>query len=170
MVQDGIQRGYHIVSGKGLLPGRHLVEHYPEGKKIAARIERLAAGLLRRHVNSRAGNDAHSGEGIFDGSLFTGCEMIIADQLGEAEIEHLGLPILGQKDICWLDIAMNDPLTMRSAQSVRHLNRDLQQLIQFHRLAVDPLFQAFALQLLHHNERIPIVIFNFVDSADGRMI
>src|SRR5207245_3677684 len=140
------------------------------GLTTVARAERVGGGVLLRHGNSRAGNDAHSGEGIFDGSLFTGCEMIVADQLGEAEIEYLGLTALGQKDICWLDIAMNDPLAMRSAQSVRHLDCDLQQLIQFPRLAMYPLFQASAIQLLHHNERIPIVIFNFVDSADARMI
>ena len=126
--------------------------------------------MLRRHVNRRARNHAHSREGIFDGSLLTGCQLIIADQLSQAEIEHLGLPVLGEKDVCWFDIAMNDPLGMGSAQSVRHVHCYLQQLIQLHRLSVDPLLQAFALQLLHHDERTPIVIFNFVNRADGRVI
>ena len=49
-------------------------------------------------------------------------------QLGQAEIQHLGLPALGQKDIRRLEVAMNDSGVVGRFQRVGDLDRNLQDL------------------------------------------
>ena len=65
---------------------------------------------------------------------------------------------------------MHDPLGVRRHQRVRYLHADVKHFFQFHRLTADVLFQAFALELLHHDERMPVVVFYAVDSADVGMV
>jgi hypothetical protein len=89
-------------------------------------------------------------------------------QLGQPEIQHLHLPAWSQENVRRLDIAMHDPLGMRRCQCVRHLDADIKQLLRLHRMSGNALLQALALQLLHHDERMPVVIFNAVDGADVR--
>jgi hypothetical protein len=38
--------------------GQHLIQHHAERKHVAARVQRLAAGLLRRHVCDGADDDS----------------------------------------------------------------------------------------------------------------
>ena len=62
MVQDGIFENRGRVSAEGALPGRHLVENQAEGEQVGARIQLLAAHLLRRHVARGAHRRAGAGE------------------------------------------------------------------------------------------------------------
>ena len=69
---------------------------------------------------------------------------------------------------------MHDPLGMRCRQRVRHLHRDVHELLRVHRLPLgrllaNALLQALALQLLHHDEGLAFVIVDVVDRADIRM-
>ena len=43
--------------------------------------------------------------------------------LGQTEIQHLGVSALGHKDVGGLDVAMDDPLGMRGVQSIGNLYR-----------------------------------------------
>ncbi len=47
--------------------------------------------------------------------------------LGQPEIQHLGVPALGDKDVGRLDVAMDDTLGMRGVQSVGNLRRQREQ-------------------------------------------
>ena len=40
---------------------------------------------------------------------------------------------------------MNDPLSVGGGESIRYLNADIEDLVDFHRLAAHPLFQAHPL-------------------------
>ena len=59
---------------------------------------------------------------------------------------------------------------MRCRKRVRYLDPNIEQLIKVHRRPADPLLQALALQLLHHDERMSIVVLDFIDGADAGMV
>ena len=65
---------------------------------------------------------------------------------------------------------MHNPLGMRRRQRIGNLHRNVEKMLQVQRLAFDARLQALALQLLHHDERMAIVVLNVVDDADIRMI
>ena len=80
------------------------------------------------------------------------------------------MPALGDKYIRRLDVAMHDPFRVRRIQSVRHFDPDLEQPIHFHRLARDQVLQRRAVEILHHDERMPILLANLMNRANVRMV
>ena len=48
-------------------------------------------------------------------------------QLRQPEVEYLHHSLAGEKDICRLDVAMNNSLLMRSLQALAHLHPNVQQ-------------------------------------------
>ncbi len=46
---------------------------------------------------------------------------------GQPEIQHLGVPALGDKDVGRLDVAVDDTLRMRGVQAIGDLNRKREQ-------------------------------------------
>ncbi len=65
---------------------------------------------------------------------------------------------------------MNDALGVAGSQRIRHLDADVEDVLQLHRPAHHALFQADALQPLHHDEGVPVGVFNVMDGADSRMV
>ena len=115
-------------AGKGRTPGGHLEEDEPEREEIGARVDLVAAQLLRRHVGERA-----------DGRPFGGqhrpCGVRLGDgvrasdrrrRLGDAEVEQLRAPC-GQEDVRRFDVAMDDPGAVRGSERVGERKRRLEQ-------------------------------------------
>ena len=73
---------------------------------------------------------------------------------------------LGDKDVRRLDVAVNDPLCMGGVERVRDLDGKRENEFGFHRTPGDPMLQRHAIQELHGDERLPVLIVNFVDGAD----
>ena len=48
-------------------------------------------------------------------------------EFGQAEVQDLRLPATGNKDVCRLDVAMDESLLMRRVQAVGYLNGQIQQ-------------------------------------------
>ena len=59
---------------------------------------------------------------------------------------------------------------MRRRQRVRHLHRDVQQVVKIQSLAMDSLLQALAFELFHDDEGVPVVVLDVVDGADVGMV
>ncbi len=91
-------------------------------------------------------------------------------QLGKSEVEHLYLSARDQEDVCWLDVAMHNSLGMGRDQRIRYLNGDVEDLVGFHRLTRDALFEALTLEFFHYDERMSVVVLDAVDGADIRMV
>src|SRR5205085_6212138 len=127
-------------AGEGLLARGHLVEHDAEGEQIAAGIYRLAAGLLWRHVDSRAGNDADGGQRIVRARIVFGAQVV--DELGESEVEDFYLSGRGEKNVGGLDVAVDDVLGMRGHQGIGYLDGNVERLIHRHRTSGNMLLQA----------------------------
>ncbi len=61
---------------------------------------------------------------------------------------------------------MHDSFGVRRYQRFRHLYADVQHFLDAHGVPGDVLLQALAFELFHHDERMPVVVFNAVDGAD----
>jgi hypothetical protein len=67
-------------------------------------------------------------------------------QLREAEVQNLGAPILVDKDVFRLDVAMNDPFFMGCRQRLRNLNTEINRLADGQRAGGEPLAQRLPFQ------------------------
>ena len=111
------------VAAKGQRAGGHLVEHDAEGEQVGAGVEFLAARLLGRHVGDGAQWRAGAGEVlVVDGSeaerdrLRAGGDA--RGDLGEAEVENLGVAARGDEDVGGLDVAVDDALGVGGVEGV----------------------------------------------------
>ena len=58
------------------------------------------------------------------------------DELGQSEIEQLRLIAIRRKDICRLDVSMNDPASVRRVERVSDLDRQVEEFLQLDARAV----------------------------------
>ena len=151
---------------RGPRPLDHFVENQAEAPDVGAVIHGLAAGLLRRHVGGcshhdtlpRAGNRGHV-------RLRCG-----RPALGEAEIEDFHVVARPDEDVGGFDIAVDDARGVRGVQRVGDLRAHVEGCVQAQRTGGEPIFQRRALQILHDDERPPVLLADVVDGADVRVV
>ena len=61
---------------------------------------------------------------------------------------------------------MDDALGMRRVESIRELNRHIQQQLSSHRPAHDSVLQSHAIEKLHHDERLALMLPDLENRAD----
>ena len=124
--------------------GHQVIHRTAEAIQVASAVDFLAAGLLGRHVIDRAHGDAI---GRFEGRLAIGFH-----EDTEAEVEDLDLAIVGQKQIRWFDIAVDDALRVGVAEAECGLRREVDHVGRWNRpLHPQPLRQTSARHVLHHD-------------------
>ena len=97
------------------LPGEHLVHHACEAIEVTPAVQLAApGGLLRTHVRGRPHSEPGFGQPVAARGV---------DRSGDPEVAHHRVARLEQ-DILRLDVAVDDVVTVREAQGVRHLARD----------------------------------------------
>jgi hypothetical protein len=115
----------------------HLIQNRSKTEDVGAVVARQTARLLGRQVAHRAQQNAGlSLEG--QGCALLG-RMVATDQLGQSEIQDLGMPIAGDKDILRLQVAMNDAPLVSGSESARDLNAELNRPPERQALAREPL-------------------------------
>src|SRR3981081_1874660 len=77
---------------------------------------------------------------------------------------------LGHKNICRLDVAMDDSLSVRRIEGVGNFDTQRKQRIEFQRAIADTMFQRRAVEVLHDDERLAVLLADIVDGADVRMV
>src|SRR2546423_15697490 len=88
----------------------------------------------------------------------------------QSEIEHLGLIPRGDKNICRLDIAVNDALGVSRFQRIGNLYPQVKQQIEFESLFADALLERPAFQQLHGNEMPTVHLCDLINGADIGMV
>jgi len=92
-----------------------------EGKNIGPLVQGLAAHLFWRHV----ANCPHYLRRCRLSHCRQVCEeYIVWQQLGQAEVQYLGLAGFRQEQVFWLQIAMDDSLVMSCAQPESNVGRN----------------------------------------------
>ena len=77
---------------------------------------------------------------------------------------------LGDEDICRLNVAVNDPFGVRGIECVSSLDRDRQQTLRCQRAISDHVLEGHPLQVLHGNKTSALVLTDFVDGTNIRMV
>jgi hypothetical protein len=134
--------------------------------------------LLRRHVEHCPDNRPQSGalhrRSLLHGGHRDGARR--SAQLRETEVQELGVhrrragTAAYEKDVGWLEVAMDDAQPMRRVKAVCELDGDPHGEVDRERTSVEARGERFALEKRHHEvvhaERFPDV----VDPADVRVI
>ena len=150
--------------GNARLP-EHLEKHRPERPDVCAAIGFEAAGLFRAHVARCP--EHHAGLRKRDG---VGTLRVVADRLGETEVEDLDAAVGGQLDVSGLEIAMDDAALVRGVECFEDLLRDGQRDGGRHRPARDQHRQIVAADELHNERADRPGVLESVDLRDVRVI
>ncbi len=90
--------------------------------------------------------------------------------LGQTEVENLGGSARGHKDICRLDVAVDDALGMRGIERLGDVNADREQLLHLQRTIADEMLQRLAFQILHDDVGLIAFFADVINGADVGMI
>ena len=77
---------------------------------------------------------------------------------------------LGNKNVRWLDVSMDDAFRVRRVQPIGHSNRHIQQRFQFHWMPRDGVLQRLPVQKFHGNEGFAIFLTDVVNRANVWMV
>ena len=80
------------------------------------------------------------------------------------------MPSFGDKNIGRLDVAMHDALRVGRIERVGNLNRQTEQNFHLNRPSADAMLQRLAVQKLHGDECLPVMLVNLMNRADIRMV
>src|SRR5215468_109017 len=90
----------------------------------------------------------------------------LQSEFRQPEIENFCLNSIRDKDVCWLDVPMNDTFRMCGVQGSRDLDAQIEHRLNFQGFACDLVPERLPLQQFHCDEASPIRLVNFVDRAD----
>src|SRR5438552_873256 len=90
--------------------------------------------------------------------------------LGQPEVQNLGVLPVDDKDIRRLNVTVNDTLGMCCVESVGDLNSKCEHRLQLHRTVADHVLQRCAIQEFHGDERLSILLADVVNRANVGMI
>ena len=144
--------------GKGTSPVEELVEDDAERVDVRQCVDPLAPSLLGRDVVARP----EHGPGLrhaFD-----------VDRPRDAEVGHLRLPVLVQKHVLRLHVAVDEPRSCANESAARDLERELDRSrTSSGPSALDQLLQVLALDVLEDDELAPVLLAAVDDRDDVRM-
>ncbi len=98
------------------------------------------------------------------------CSLAGGGNFCQAEIEQLGLTALGDKNICGLDVAMDDALAVGGVERVGDLDTQSDQGFCVERPAFDAMLERLAFEKFHGDKSQAVLLVDFVNGADIGMI
>ena len=140
LLADSLERGHAGAGPERGLARAQGVEDAAQAEQVGPVIDRLAAGLLGRHVLGRPGHHARLGH------------RGVVHRAGQPEVGDLDpLDAVLQQDVRGLDVAMDQPLGVGRGQGAGGLAADAEDLGQLGGLApVDQILDRLAGDVLHH--------------------
>src|SRR5215469_9852452 len=124
-------------------------------------IRNVPAHLLGRHVAYSAHDDARLGSVVTDSGGIFKRALPRLSQLGQAEVQDLDLAIVGDEQILWLQIAMDDSSFVRGREPTCDLLSVLNRLSCRNAPALDVFAQGLTLQKFRNEKRRAFVCAQF---------
>jgi hypothetical protein len=155
-------------------PARHhLVEDRAQGPDVGAGIDGPAFELLGRHVGHRAEDRSLRGEqdriGLRRRQLVGGALLAVGPEPGQTEVQELRSR--GRRHhVAGLEVAVDDTVLVGGRKGVGDLRSDLERLGQGERPLLQRLGERLAAQVLHHEERLALLLPDVVQRADGGVL
>jgi len=81
-----------------------------------------------------------------------------------------GVPTLGHENVRWFNVAVDYTRRVCGIECVGDFDAKRQNLLNLHRLSADPVLERHPVEIFHRDERLPLVLADFVNRADVRMI
>jgi hypothetical protein len=113
------------------MSGEHFVEHAAETEKVRPRVDAVSSDLFWGHVPRSAEHHSGAGPGAGGRNRFVHQPVRRVglrpfDELGNAKVEQLDVPVPGDEDVLGLQVAVGNALLVRSGESLRYLDGPLQ--------------------------------------------
>src|SRR6185295_18732049 len=150
--------------------GEQLEENDPCRIDVASLVDSLVQDVLGGHV----GQGAHEAPAVRevvvaagDGLAGIGVEI---EALGQAEVEHLQVPVGAQHEVGRLQVAVNDVACVSGAQGVAELHAHPDHRLRGQSTAAKRRGQAFPGGVLHHDPGGFGRLHYVVDGGDVRMV
>ena len=143
----------------------HLVEHDAEREQIGTVIDRPSQRLLRRHVRHGPEHDPRRRHPRHRRG-FRGVAGF--EEAGETEVEHLHAPAIVEHEVRALDVPVDDAGAVRFLQRLGDLRGDIERRRRIERSLAEPRRQQLARDVLHDDERGPLVLADVVCNGNGR--
>src|ERR1035438_6287676 len=164
-------RGHRVDFGfttKRPASSHHFVENRTEAEDVAAVVYRLAPQLLGRHVGDGANHSSMLGyrRQTLDAAIVFGRRL----QFGHTEIQDLDPPVVRQKQIFRLEIAMNNEPVMSGGKALSDLESIVRGVPHGDGTFGQPLAQVFPLEQFRDNVRHRAFETNVVDRKDVGMV
>jgi hypothetical protein len=145
------------------------VEHHAQSPEIGARVGRLAAKLLGRHVGYGADQLARLGQ-AHTGFRLGGVSQVGPDSLREAEVEDLGPSVGRDEHVGAFQIAVHDAVRVRVGQRVRDLRAVAMNLGERQRLLARDDAERPAFHQLHRDVGLAVGLPHFEDRGDADVV
>ncbi len=145
---------------------QELKENDAQGVHVRPPVEpgRVGGDLFRAHV-------AQSAEQLAGLGSARGRQKVGGGDMGDAEVEHLGLAGLIDQDVAGLEVAMNDALFVGVLHRVAHLGQQLEARRRVETATAGVLVQGHPADELHGEERLAVFAHpRFVDLSDAGML
>ena len=80
------------------------------------------------------------------------------------------MPPLGDENVRWLDVAIDNACGVSGIEGVSDFIGEQEKDFRFKRTPCKALIERNAIQKLHCDERLPVLLANIVNGADVRMV
>ena len=132
-------------------------------------IDAIAARLLGRHVGGRADDEAR--RRVRTGRSDRRCVgRDHFDELRQAEVDDLRVAVLGDHHVGRLEIAVDQPLFVRTGKPFSDLDRDIERALGLQGPTDQDLAELVTADQLHRDERHTLGLADFVDHRDVRVL
>jgi hypothetical protein len=91
-------------------------------------------------------------------------------RLRQPKVQDLDLAVARHRNICWLEIAMDDAFLVGRFESLRDLSRNRERFIDGDLSSRDSAVQALAVHQFEHEELLTVGLVQTVDRANMRVI
>jgi hypothetical protein len=168
--ENRAQRFRSTRSSKGSVPGEHLIEHGAEAEDVAAVIDLRSFGLFGRHAGDGAHDDAGIGLTAKRGGRLGALTSQGLDELGQAEVDDLGVPAFVEHDVVGLEVSVHDALVVGLGEAFGDFDAEIENAGHPEPLFFDDVSELLAADELHDHESDAFRIVDLVDHGDVGML